>query len=175
MALDPNKWTQKTQEAMAAAQEQARANANPELTPDHLLAALLGQPESVVLPVVQKLGLAPLMLRNRADEAVAKLPKAYGSDTRISRDTSALFDRADAARKELRDDFLSVEHLLLAMPERLGVDREELLVALQAVRGSHRVTNQNPEAQFQALDKYGQDLTARARDGKIDPVIGRDE
>ena len=175
MALDPNKWTQKTQEAVAAAQEQARSNSNPELTPDHVLAALLGQPDSIVLPVVQKLGLAPLMLRNRADEAVAKLAKAYGSDTRISRDTTALFDRADGARKELRDDFLSVEHLLLAMPERLGVDREELLVALQAVRGSHRVTSQHPEGQFQALDKYGQDLTARARDGKIDPVIGRDE
>ena len=175
MALDPKKWTQKTQEAVAAAQEEARVNANPELTADHLLAALLRQEGSIVLPVVQKLGKAPLMLRNAADEAVARLPKSYGSETRLSREFTALFDAAEAARKELRDDFLSVEHLLLAMPERLGVSREELLQALAAVRGSHRITSQNPEEQFQALEKYGQDLTARARDGKIDPVIGRDE
>ena len=175
MALDPKKWTQKTQEAVAAALEDARANANPELTPDHLLAALLRQEGSIVLPIVQKLGKAPLMLRNRADEIVAKLPKSYGSETRWARETTALIDTADAARKELRDDFLSVEHLLLGMPERLGVSREELLQALAAVRGSHRVTSQNPEEQFQALEKYGTDLTARAHDGKIDPVIGRDD
>ena len=86
MALDPKKWTQKTQEAVAAAQEDARANSNPELTPDHVLAALLRQEGSVVLPVVQKLGKAPLMLRNKADEAVAKLPKAYGGETRLGRE-----------------------------------------------------------------------------------------
>ena len=80
MALDPKKWTLKTQEAVAAAIEQARANANPELTPDHLLAALLRQDDTIVLPVLQKLGLAPLMVRNRADEAVATLPKAYGGE-----------------------------------------------------------------------------------------------
>jgi ATP-dependent Clp protease ATP-binding subunit ClpB len=175
MALDPKKWTQKTQEAVAAAQEDARARSNPELTPDHLLAAMLRQEGSIVLPVVQKLGKAPLMLRNKADEAVARLPKSYGAETRIGREFTAAFDAADAARKELRDDFLSVEHLLLAMPERLEVSREELLQALAAVRGSHRVTSQNPEEQFQALEKYGQDLTARAHEGKIDPVIGRDE
>ena len=175
MALDPKKWTQKTQEAVAAAQEDARGRSNPELTPDHLLGALLRQEGSIVLPVVQKLGKAPLMLRNKADEAVARLPKSYGAETRIGREFTAAFDAADAARKELRDDFLSVEHLLLAMPERLEVSREELLQALAAVRGSHRVTSQNPEEQFQALEKYGQDLTARAHEGKIDPVIGRDE
>ena len=175
MALDPKKWTQKTQEAVAAALEDARGNANPELTPDHLLAALLRQEGSIVLPVVQKLGKAPLMLRNKADEIVGKLPRSYGSETRWARETTQLIELADAARKELRDDFLSVEHLLLAMPDRLGVGREELLQALAAVRGSHRVTSQNPEEQFQALEKYGQDLTARAHDGKIDPVIGRDD
>src|SRR5205823_1646855 len=108
MALDPNKWTTKTQQAVAAALESARANANPEVTPDHLLAALLRQDDSIVLPVLQKLGLAPLMVRNRADEAVAKLPKAYGtSEPHMSRDTAAAFDAAEAARKELRDDYLS--------------------------------------------------------------------
>ncbi len=174
MALDPNTWTQKTQQAVAAAMEQARTNANPEVTPDHLLAALLRQPDSIVLPVVQSLGLAPLMLRNRADEAVGRLPKAYGgAEPRLSRETLTVFDHAEEARKELRDDFLSVEHLLLALD--LGVSREELLAALRDVRGSHRVTSQNPEEQFQALERYGRDLTAVAAEGKLDPVIGRDD
>ena len=118
MALDPNTWTQKTQQAVSAAIEQARQNSNPEVTPDHLLAALFRQDDSIVLPVVQLLGLAPLMLRNRADEAVAKLPKAFGgAEPRFSRELVTVFDRAEEARKELKDDFLSVEHLLLALLE----------------------------------------------------------
>src|SRR4249920_3551579 len=176
MALDPNKWTTKTQQAISAAIETAKTQSNPELTPDHVLSALLRQDDTIVPAVVQKLGLAPLMLRNRADEAAAKLPHAYGGgEPRLSRETTSVFDNADTYRKDLRDDYLSVEHLLLAMADRLGVGGEELLQALRDVRGSHRVTSQNPEDQFQALEKYGQDLTQRARDGKIDPVIGRDE
>src|SRR5256885_7083759 len=176
MVLDPKKWTTKPQQAVAAALESARANANPELTPDHLLAGLLRQEDSVVLPVLQKLGLAPLMVRNRADEAVARLPKAYGTgEPHMSRETTAAFDAAEAPRKELRDDYLSAEHLLLALASRLGVEREELLSALRDVRGSHRVTSQNPEEQFQALERYGRDLTQAAHEGKIDPVIGRDD
>ena len=116
------------------------------------------------------------MVRNRADEAVAKLPKAYGGDEpRLNRELNQVFERAQQFQKDLRDDYLSVEHLLLAMHERLGVGTEEMLQVLQEVRGSHRVTSQNPEDQFQALERYGQDLTARAREGKIDPVIGRDD
>jgi ATP-dependent Clp protease ATP-binding subunit ClpB len=175
VVLDPNKWTAKTQEAYQLAEAQAKGNSNPELTPDHLLAALFRQDGTIVPAVVQKLALAPLMLRNRADEAVAKLPKAYGGETRFGREFTALFDRATAAQKDMRDDYLSVEHLLLAMPDKLGVSKDEVLAAIADVRGSHRITNQNPEDQFQALEKYGQDLTKRARDGKIDPVIGRDE
>ena len=176
MALDPKKWTLKTQEAISAAVEQAKANSNPELTPDHLLAELVRQDDTVVPAVLAKLGQAPLMIRNRADAAVAKLPKAYGGDEpRLGREVNVVFDSAQRIQSDLRDDFLSVEHLLLAMSDRLGVEREELLRALAEVRGSHRVTSQNPEDQFQALERYGQDLTARARDGKIDPVIGRDE
>jgi ATP-dependent Clp protease ATP-binding subunit ClpB len=175
VVLDPNKWTAKTQEAYQLAEAQARGNSNPEMTPDHLLAALFRQDGTIVPAVAQKLALAPLMLRNRADEAVAKLPKAYGGETRFGREFTALFDRATAAQKDMRDDYLSVEHLLLAMPEKLGVSKEEILQAIADVRGSHRITTQNPEDQFQALEKYGQDLTQRARDGKIDPVIGRDE
>jgi ATP-dependent Clp protease ATP-binding subunit ClpB len=176
MAFDPKKWTHKTQEAVSAAQTAAVSNANPEITPDHVLAALLRQDGSIVVPVLQKLGLAPLMVRNKADEVVAKLPRAHGgSEPRVSRELSQVVERADSFRKELKDDYLSVEHLLVAMTDRLGVKLDEVLQALKEVRGSHRVTSQNPEEQFQALEKYGQDLTQRARDGKIDPVIGRDD
>jgi ATP-dependent Clp protease ATP-binding subunit ClpB len=181
MAFDPKKWTLKTNEAFAAAIEQARVLNNPELTPDHLLAALMRQDDTVVPAVLAKLGLAPLMVRNKADEAVAKLPKAYGgSEPRMNRELDEVVRRAVQYQKDLKDDFLSVEHLLLALNERsgeggLGVAGEELLQALREVRGSHRVTSQNPEESFAALEKYGQDLTQRARDGKIDPVIGRDD
>ena len=176
MAIDPKKWTIKTQEAVAAAIDQARALSNPELTPDHVMAALARQDDTLTPAVLAHLGLAPLMVRNKADEAVAKLPKAYGGDEpRMNRELTATFENAETYRKDLKDDYLSVEHLLLALNSRLGVGSEELLQALKEVRGSHRVTGQNPEEQFAALDKYGQDLTDRARDGKIDPVIGRDD
>ena len=135
----------KTQQAVPAALEHGRAaNANPEVTPDHLLAALLRQDDSIVLPVLQKLGLAPLMVRNRADEAVAKLPKAYGAaEPALSRETTAVFDAAEAARKELRDDYLSVEHLLLAMADRLGVGRRG--AAGRAARGPRQPPRHQPE------------------------------
>ena len=176
MAIDPKKWTIKTQEAVAAAIDQARALSNPELTADHVMAALARQDDTLTPAVLAHLGLAPLMVRNKADEAVAKLPKAYGgNEPRMNRELTNTFENAETYRKDLKDDYLSVEHLLLAMNARLGVGSEELLQALKEVRGSHRVTNANPEDQFAALDKYGQDLTARARDGKIDPVIGSDD
>ncbi|MGH8791692.1 MAG: ATP-dependent chaperone ClpB [Stackebrandtia sp.] len=183
MALDPNRWTLKTQEAVQAAIAAAQANSNPEITPDHLLVALLGQEEGVVLPIVEKVGLSPLSLRNKAQDGVAKLPKAYGGESRMGRELNDVMTQADAARAELRDEYLSTEHLLLALAGRLAgyagkgksVSREDLLTALRDVRGSHRVTNQNPEEQFRALEKYGRDLTEAARQGKLDPVIGRDD
>ena len=176
MAINPQQWTLKTQEAVSAAVDQAKSLSNPELTPDHVMAAILRQDDTIVPAVLVKLGLTQLNLRNQADEAVAKLPKAYGGEEpRMSRELNNVFENADRYRKDFRDDFLSVEHLLLAMNQRLKVGSEELMSALRDVRGSHRVTSQNPEDQFQALEKYGQDLTKRARDGKIDPVIGRDD
>jgi len=176
MAFDPKKWTVKTNEAFAAAIDQAKAFSNPELTPDHLMAALARQDDTIVPAVLAKLGLAPLMVQNKADEAVNKLPKAFGTnDPRMNRELDNVVQNAVAYQKDLKDDFLSVEHLLLAMNSRLGIGSEELLLALKEVRGSHRVTSQNPEESFAALEKYGQDLTQRARDGKIDPVIGRDD
>ena len=176
MAFDPKKWTLKTNEAFAAAIDQAKALSNPELTPDHLMAAMMRQDDTIVPAVLAKLGLAPLMVRNKADEAVQKLPKAYGgAEPHVNRELNNIVERAEQHQKDLKDDFLSVEHLLLAMNQRLGIGSEELLQALKEVRGSHRVTSQNPEENFAALEKYGQDLTQRARDGKIDPVIGRDD
>jgi ATP-dependent Clp protease ATP-binding subunit ClpB len=166
----------KTQEAVAAAVDQAKALSNPELTPDHLMVAIVRQDDTIVPAVLAKLGQAPLMVRNAADEKVAKLPKAYGGDEpRMNRELSNVFENAEKYQKDFKDDYLSVEHLLLAMNSRLGIGSEELMQALRDVRGSHRVTTQNPEENFQALEKYGQDLTKRARDGKIDPVIGRDD
>jgi ATP-dependent Clp protease ATP-binding subunit ClpB len=176
MAFDPNRWTMRTQEAVQAAVEMARAQSHPEVTPDHLLAALLGQEEGVVLPVLQKVGATPLSVRNQVGEALARLPKAYGgADPQIGRALRQVMEAADAARAELRDEYLSTEHLLLALADRLGVSRDDLLGALREVRGSHRVTSQNPEEAYQALERYGRDLTEAARSGKLDPVIGRDE
>ncbi|MEP7201977.1 MAG: ATP-dependent chaperone ClpB [Ilumatobacteraceae bacterium] len=176
MAFDPKKWTLKTNEAFAAAIDQAKALSNPELTADHLMAAMMRQDDTIVPAVLAKLGLAPLMVRNKADEAVQRLPKAYGGDEpHMNRELNNVVQNAESYQKDLKDDFLSVEHLLLAMNQRLGIGSEELLQALKEVRGSHRVTSATPEENFAALEKYGQDLTQRARDGKIDPVIGRDD
>src|SRR5438094_7978247 len=175
MAIDPNRWTLKTQEAFNAAVDRARAANNPEMTPDHLLAVMLGQEGTAVLPVLQKVGVASLAVRNKLDDALSKLPKAYGSEAQMGRTLRDALERADGERTGLGDEYLSIEHLLLAMADRVGVSRDELLDALRDVRGSHRVTSQNPEDQYQALEKYGRDLTEAARAGRLDPVIGRDE
>jgi ATP-dependent Clp protease ATP-binding subunit ClpB len=176
MALDPNRWTLKTQEAFSAATELARRNNNPEVTPEHLLVALLGQPEGIVLPILERVGVAPAGLRNRLTEALARLPKAYGgAEATISRALRDTLEAADAERAALGDEYLSTEHLLLAMAQRVGATKEQLLAAMREVRGAHRVTSQTPEETYQALERYGRDLTDLARKGKLDPVIGRDE
>ncbi len=176
MALDPNRWTLKTQEAFEAAVTSARTRNNPEVGPDHLLSAMLGQEGTVVLSVLERVGVPALSLRNKLEDSLAKLPKAYGGvDPTMNRALRESLERADGDRGALGDEYLSIEHVLLAMAERVGVSREDLLAALQEVRGSHRVTSQNPEEAYQALEKYGRDLTEDARKGKLDPVIGRDE
>jgi ATP-dependent Clp protease ATP-binding subunit ClpB len=175
MAFDPNRWTIKTQEAVQAAVGLARERNNAEVTPDHLLAALLGQSEGVVLPILQRVGVAPLSVRNQVEEALSRLPRAYGGEAQIGRDLRETMEAADAARGELGDEYLSTEHLLLAMADRLGTTKDALLSALREVRGSHRVTSQDPEQTYQALERYGRDLTEEARRQKLDPVIGRDE
>ena len=157
MALDPKKWTLKTQEAFSAAIDQAKELSNPELTPDHVLGALMRQEGTVVPAVLAKLGQAPLMVRNKADERVQALPNAFGgNEPRMSKELTNKVSNAERYQKDLGDDFLSVEHLLLAMNDRLDVGSEELLMALKDVRGSHRITDQNPEEKFGALDKISQ-------------------
>jgi ATP-dependent Clp protease ATP-binding subunit ClpB len=183
--LDPNRWTLKTQEAVASAMELARQRSHPEVTADHLLSAMLGQEEGVVLPTLQRAGLSPLTLRNRVEDALSKLPRAYGAaDPQLSRDGRDVLQTADQEREGLRDEYLSTEHILLALARAAesgnynalaGVSRNQLLDVLKEVRGSHRVTSQNPESTYAALEKYGRDLTEAARQQKLDPVIGRDE
>lgn len=175
MAVDPERWTIKTKEAFSEAVDAARVENHPEVTPDHLLVALMAQRDGVVTPLLQKVGVDPSMLAGAAGDRLAKLPHAQGSEAGMSRDLRATLERADKARVDLHDDYVSTEHVMLAMSELINVTTEELLEALRTVRGSHRVTSQNPEESFQALERYGRDLTEAARNGKIDPVIGRDD
>ncbi len=175
MAIDPNQWTQKTSEAFNSAQDLAKSDSNPEVTPEHLLLALVGQADGIVLPILQRMGQEPLAVRNRLTEKLDTLPSAYGGDLRQSRSLIEAFENADKVRVDLGDDYLSTEHLLLAMADRLDLDPADVMEALREVRGSHRVTSQNPEAQYQSLEKYARDLTAAARAQKLDPVIGRDD
>jgi ATP-dependent Clp protease ATP-binding subunit ClpB len=175
MAFDPSRWTIKTQEAFNGALEAARTASHPEVVPEHLLVSLLGQADGVVVPLLQKVGIDPRALRAKAEEVLARQPRAYGAESGLSRAVRDVVERADKARTDLHDEYLSTEHLLLAMADKVGASTEELLQALQTVRGSHRVTSQNPEESYQSLEKFGRDLTQAARDGKLDPVIGRDE
>ena len=176
MPLNPNRWTIKTQEALSAALEQAATRSHSEVTPDHVLLALLAQEDGVVLPILKRAGVSPMALRTQAQDRVARLAKAYGgTEPQLGRDARDVLDAADRERAALNDEYLSTEHLLLALAELVGTGREDLLTVLRDVRGSHRVTSQTPEDSYQALEKYGRDLTEMAREGKLDPVIGRDE
>ena len=175
MALDPNRWTLKTTEAFSAATEAARSASHAEVTPDHLLVALLAQAEGLVLPMLHSAGVDPKSVLDRAQQALATLPRAYGSDVGISRQLHDVLTDADKLRASLTDDYLSTEHLVLALGDHLDLDRELLLKVLHDARGSHRVTTKAPEDTYQALERYGRDLTAEARAGGLDPVIGRDD
>jgi ATP-dependent Clp protease ATP-binding subunit ClpB len=188
MPLDPNKFTRKTGEALQSAQSLARERNHSQVTPAHLLAALVSQPEGVVLPVLERLGVAAKTVRDRVDDALAAQPQVYGAtaqQAQLSQDAYHMLEAADRERDGLGDDYLSTEHVLLAMSEvpggvgdllrALGVTHDAVLDALKDVRGSHRVTSEDPEEQYQALERFSRDLTEEARKGKLDPVIGRDE
>ena len=176
MALDPNRWTLKTQQAVNEAGSLARSLSHAEVTPNHLLAAILAQPEGIAVPLLTRAGVDPRALLTRTESSLAALPKAYGSsDPTLSRESRDLLESADALRSDMADEYLSVEHLLLSMSDLLGTGRDKLLTAMREVRGSHKVTSKTPEEQYLALERYGRDLTQLADKGKLDPVIGRDE
>ena len=166
--MDFNKLTIKSQEAVAAAQELARRNGNPELYPEHLLLALLDQE----LP--RQLVSDPTALRAQAEAELAQRPRIQGAaqQPQVSAAVSRVLDKAFEEAKRMEDDYVSVDHLLLALDV---VPRDELLARIKEVRGDQRVTSQDPEGTFDALNKYGKDLTELAETGKLDPVIGRDE
>jgi ATP-dependent Clp protease ATP-binding subunit ClpB len=184
MRLD--RLTTKSEEAVRDALARASRAGNPEILPEHLLLAILEQPEGVGAPLVQKTGANVRGLIDALKTKLAELPKVSGgSDATLSRRFNLLYQKGEDEAKGLKDDFISVEHFLLgaakgerdlqALLEKHGLTYDKLLTALREVRGSQRVTDKDPEGKFQALDKYTRDLTENARKGKLDPVIGRDE
>jgi ATP-dependent Clp protease ATP-binding subunit ClpB len=176
MALDPARWTTRTKEAFNDALQQATAAGHAEVTPAHLLAAILAQQEGIAKPLLAQAGIDVVSVAQSMSEALARLPRAVGgSSPELSREAREGLEGADSIRGDLMDDFLSVDHVLLAFAPLLGTSTETLLNALRSVRGSARITSEDPEGSFKSLEKYGRDLTALAREGKLDPVIGRDE
>ena len=182
--MQPDRFTIKSQEAVAAAQRLAATSRNPEVAPAHLLLALLDQEDGLVVPVLRKLGADVAAIRQRTLTAIGGLPTVSGEAALDVRPASAFvqaLQRAESESAAMGDEYISAEHLLLGLTDRAsGVadllpDRDTLLRAIAEVRGPHRVTTQNPEETVQALEKFGRDLTAEARHGKLDPVIGRDE
>jgi ATP-dependent Clp protease ATP-binding subunit ClpB len=176
MALDPQRWTIKTREAFQAATTQAGAAGNPYVTPAHLLLALLNQPDGIARPLLMAADVDPIAITTALSEKVANEPRAIGgSQPGLSNEARRGLEDADELRADLGDEYLSVDHIIVAWSALLGTTRENLLQALRGIRGSARITSENPEETFASLEKYGRDLTALARAGKLDPVIGRDD
>ncbi|MBC7898216.1 MAG: AAA family ATPase, partial [Cytophagaceae bacterium] len=184
--INPDRLTVKTTEALNEALNIARKQGNPLVYDLHLLHALLAQDEGIVVPVLQKLGVSVPKLREAVEREMGRYPKQSEAQPSLSREMNGVIDRAEEEARGLGDDFVSTEHLLLALSDTkgteskallgpLGATRPELLEALTAVRGSHRVTDTTPEDKYQALTRFTRDLTEAARKGKLDPVIGRDE
>jgi ATP-dependent Clp protease ATP-binding subunit ClpB len=180
--MQADRFTVKSQEAVAAAQELARRHRNPEIVPAHLLVALIEQTDGLIVPILQKLGADTASIAARANEALAALPKLGGSgeeEPRMSSNLAAVLRQAETEMAAMGDEYISTEHLLLALTDstvaELLPERASLEKAVAEVRGPHKVTSPNPEETFQALEKFGRDLTKEAESGKLDPVIGRDE
>jgi ATP-dependent Clp protease ATP-binding subunit ClpB len=180
-----DKYTQKMQEALQGAQDLASQGNHPEITNEHFLSALLDQGEGITRPLLEKIGANVDQLRDRLRSELDRRPKIHGgSDVRVSNELRTVLDSAEKEMSKLKDEFTSAEHYLLALAgsnvpaakllKETGVTRDKIMQGLQQVRGSQRVTDQNPEGKYQTLEKYGRDLTELARRGKIDPVIGRD-
>ncbi len=188
MAMRWDKFTLKSQEAIQRASSLANENGQPEVLPLHLLTALVEDKEGIILPLLQKIGVSTDQLLASTQQAIAGLPKVTGaaSEAGLSAAMQKVLNEASKEAHDFKDEYVSTEHLLLALaqikkdPAQLlltsaGATREAILQALTSVRGNQRVTDQNPEGKYQALDRYAKDLTELARRGKLDPVIGRDE
>jgi ATP-dependent Clp protease ATP-binding subunit ClpB len=185
--MQPDKFTTKTQEALQAAQNDARERGHSELSNEHLLRAFLDQSEGIARPLLEKIGVSAAKLGEQLDAELTRRPKIVSGSGQLglSRGLRETLDRGNEEMNKLKDEFFSAEHYLLALTEsndpaaRLlkdsQVTRARLMQALQQVRGNQRVTDENPEGKYQTLEKYGRDLTEAARKGKIDPVIGRDD
>jgi len=186
--MRPDRLTTKSQEAFREASDLAARRGNPEIVPEHLVRAMLAQDGGIALPLFQKAGGDSAALEQKLDAYLDKLPKVGGGNAEpgLSRRTLEAFRKAEDEAKALKDEFVSVEHFVVALAKHDremaaafeasgGVTTDRLLKALASVRGAQRVTDRDPEGKFQALDKYCRDLTAAARKGKIDPVVGRDE
>ena len=185
--MNPERYTVKSREAIERAQRLARDRGHQELQPEHLLGALLQEQGGTMQAVLAKLGVQPATLTAALEDALSRLPRVQGGSMHVGPGLVSAFDRAEASAEQLKDEFVSVEHLLLALADeahpgavqkllsRAGVTREAVLQALATVRGGQRVTDDSPEDKYQSLSKYGRDLTAAARQGKLDPVIGRDD
>src|SRR3954467_1544061 len=180
--MRPDRFTIKTQEALTAAQRIAIARGNPQVTPQHVLVALLEQEGGIVAPILNRANADAEGVRRRANAAIDALPSVTGDvnqEPGFALEGTEMLRKAEEEARGLGDEYISTEHLLLALADDPKVDtgasREQLLEALNAVRGPHRVTDQNPEDKYQALEKFGRDLTKDAQAGKLDPVIGRDE
>src|SRR6201992_3970900 len=188
MAMRWNKFTLKSQEAVQRAVALANENGQPEVVPMHLLLALIEDKEGIIVPLLQKIGVPADKLSATAQQAIAGMPKVSGSDSEpgLSSSMQKVLNEASKEASDFKDEYVSTEHLLLALthikndPAQLlltsvGATRDAILKALTSVRGNQRVTDQNPEGKYQALERYAKDLTELARRGKLDPVIGRDE
>ena len=182
-----NQYTLRATEALQSSFKTAAARGNPETTPTHLLQALVDQEEGVATKFLARVGVSTQTLFTELRTALDRLPSAEGgSDPQPSRSLRAVLDQAAKLAPQFQDQYISVEHLLLAIVAvkdsaaakilaGQGVTQDSLLAAVQELRGSHRVTDENPEAKYEALKNYGRDLTELAHTGKLDPVIGRDE
>ncbi|MDA8441550.1 MAG: AAA family ATPase, partial [Peptococcaceae bacterium] len=186
--MDLNRYTQKSREALATAQQLAAERHHQELTGKHLLAALLGQEDGMAPRFLEYAGVDVKQLAYKTEELLRKIPSVTGYESAIHMNPALarVLARAEKEAKDMKDDYVSVEHLLLALIEdsepetkdslrQVGMSRDALLKSLQEVRGNQRVTGDNPEGTYEALQKYGRDLTELARRGKLDPVIGRDD
>ncbi|MCK5540298.1 MAG: AAA family ATPase, partial [Deltaproteobacteria bacterium] len=187
--MDTSKFTQKTQEAVAAAQDQALRRHHQQIDAEHLALVLIQQPEGLVPRLIEKIGIAPAAVEKALEEQLAKIPAVTGTgggQLYMSPRLGQFFVKAQDEAKQFKDEYVSVEHLLLAIVSASGdplatllqnfsITREKLLTVLTEVRGHQRVTSQNPEETYQALEKYGIDLTQAAAQDKLDPVIGRDD